>query len=79
MIPQVLIVEDDDEYLDVIISIFDEIGVDCHITIAQSRDDAKAKLESQFFDLAILDLKIPTADGLLDLDPEHGRYVNHPQ
>ena len=28
-----------------------------------------------FFDFAILDLKIPTAEGTTDFDPEHGKYV----
>ena len=45
------------------------------IKIAGSRTAAIELLAREFFDLVILDLKIPTIDGALDADPQHGHAV----
>lgn len=45
-------------------------------SFARSRDSAIALLRGQSFDLVILDLKIPTADGSLDADENHGLAVH---
>lgn len=77
MTAHILVVEDDEEYIIELQRIIAESSGPAIPTFVTNRDDAVAKLESGFFDLAILDLKIPTAAGTTDLDPEHGKYVFH--
>lgn len=77
MTAHILVVEDDDDFITEIQRIIAECGGPAIATLATNRQDAIAKLEAGFFDLAILDLKIPTAEGTTDLDPEHGKYVFH--
>jgi CheY-like chemotaxis protein len=45
------------------------------VTIAQSRDSAITVLEANWFDLVVLDRKLPTVDGALDEDVAHGAAV----
>lgn len=45
------------------------------VDICASRDSALRQLEGEFYDLIILDLALPTADGQLDISPEHGQSV----
>lgn len=73
----VLIVEDDDDYITEILTILEGIGAPYRAVVARSRDEARVRLDSEFFDFAILDLKIPTGDSTLDLDPEHGKAIFH--
>lgn len=73
----VLIVEDDEDYVSEIINILQGLGAPYSAVVARNRDDARTRLESEFFDFAILDLKIPTGDNTLDLDPEHGKAIFH--
>lgn len=77
MIPVVLIVEDDDDYVTEIRNILEELGTPVETVVARNRDEAHARLDSEFFDFAILDLKIPTGHNTLDLDSEHGKAVFH--
>lgn len=77
MTAHILIVEDDEEYITELQRMIGESNGPAIPTFVTNRDDAVAKLECGFFDLAILDLKIPTAAGTTDLDPEHGKYVFH--
>lgn len=77
MTAYILIVEDDDDYIAELQRMIDEADGPTHATFVTNREDAVAKLEGGFFDYAILDLKIPTAEGTTDLDPEHGKYVFH--
>lgn len=73
----VLIVEDDDDYITEIVNILEGLRMPYRAIIAKNRDEARARLDSEFFDFAILDLKIPTGDNTLDLDPEHGKAIFH--
>ncbi|GGL80582.1 response regulator [Wenxinia marina] len=73
----VLIVEDDDEYVVEILKILEGLGAPYRPVVAQTRDEARARLDSEFFDFAILDLKIPTSEKTLDLDPGHGKTIFH--
>lgn len=75
MTAHILIVEDDDEYIAELQQMIAETGGPAVPTFVTNRDDAVAKLENGYFDFAILDLKIPTAAGNTDFDPEHGKYV----
>jgi CheY-like chemotaxis protein len=71
----VLIVEDEADFVDELRQVFQELPGITEIRLAGSRSTALALLESEFFDLIVLDLKIPTIDGALDADPEHGHAV----
>lgn len=77
MTAYILVVEDDEEYITELKQIIGESGGLASAKFVTNRYDAVAELESSFFDLAILDLKIPTAAGTTDFDPEHGKYVFH--
>ena len=71
----VLIVEDDEDFVEELLVIFAALPGYSNIRVAGSRDEAFDMLEDGFLDLVILDLKIPTVSGSLDADPEHGYAV----
>lgn len=73
----VLIVEDDDDFVDELRQIISGLPGTSDVRVARSRNEAYKMLEEGFLDLAILDLKIPTVSGALDADPEHGHAVFH--
>jgi CheY-like chemotaxis protein len=76
MTVHVLIVEDDDDFIEEVRNILDALPVRCASEVASSRDEAFARLDAGgFLDLVILDLKIPTVSGALDADPQHGHAV----
>lgn len=75
MTAHILVVEDDESFIEELKQIIAGSGGPTIPTFVTNREDAVAKLESGFFDFAILDLKIPTAAGTTDFDPEHGKYV----
>lgn len=77
MTAHILVVEDDESFIEELKQIIAESGAPSIPTFVTNREDAVAKLENDFFDFAILDLKIPTAAGTTDFDPEHGKYVFH--
>lgn len=77
MTAHILVVEDDDDYISELQRILDDAGGPIQSTFVTNRDDAIAQLDCAFFDFAILDLKIPTALGTTDLDPDHGKFVFH--
>jgi len=71
----VLIVEDEEDSIDELRHVFAELPSPTQLQVANSRETAFTLLEAEFFDLIVLDLKIPTIDGALDADPEHGHAV----
>jgi CheY-like chemotaxis protein len=71
----VLIVEDEADFIDELRQIFDELPGSKDIKVARSRNAAFDLLTSDFFDLIVLDLNIPTIDDALDANPEHGHAV----
>ena len=71
----VLIVEDDDAFVEELHETIASLPGDSNIRVATSRDQAYEMLEIDFLDLVILDLKIPTVSRALDPDPEHGHAV----
>lgn len=74
---QVLVVEDDDDFVTEILAMINEVAPTANVKVARGRNSACSLLETEFFDFAILDLKIPTIDGALDATPEHGKNVFH--
>lgn len=77
MTAHVLVVEDDESFVAEITASITRALPTARIAVAKSRDRACALLAEEFFDLAILDLNIPTQDSSLDADPAHGKYVFH--
>lgn len=75
MTAHVLVVEDEEAFVEAIQQVLRDLSPGSHVKVARSRDSAFALLEVDFFDIIILDLKIPTSDGLLDTDPQHGFAV----
>lgn len=71
----VLIVEDDDDFVDELRETITALSGNWDIRVAVGRDQAYEMLEDGFLDLVILDLKIPTVSRALDADPEHGHAV----
>lgn len=72
---KVLVVEDEEDFFENIGQAFSDLGVQCEVTWAQSRDSALREASNGFFDLTVLDQKIPTIDGALDAHVDHGRAV----
>lgn len=77
MTTQILVVEDDEEFIAALVEIGSSLNPVPSITVAKSRDRAIELLKLEHFDFAILDLNIPTIENGLDKDPEHGKYVFH--
>jgi CheY-like chemotaxis protein len=75
MTMHVLIVEDDADFVEALRQVLAELPSNSHIQVAGSRSAAFSLLDNKFFDLVVLDLKIPTIDGALDANPEHGHAV----
>lgn len=74
---QLLLVEDNPTFLDTLRPVITALGTDINLRIVGSRDSAIIVLGKESFDLTILDLKIPTIDGALDANAEHGNFVLH--
>ena len=70
-----LLVEDDPGFVRNIKAILSDLHPGHEIIVARSRDSASDAITARFFDLIILDLKIPTIDGALDANPVHGHSV----
>lgn len=75
MTVHVLVVEDEADFIDELQQVFAELQQPIGLHIAKSRDAAMAALDADFFDLIVLDLKLPTIDGALDAAPAHGHAV----
>lgn len=69
---RVLVVEDQEEWVEAITRVAENLQPRPVLTFAGSRDAARAQVDGTFFDLIVLDLKIPTSDVALDEDPTHG-------
>lgn len=72
---KLLIVEDNKTNIDLFNEVLGKYG-DLEFVVVESRDSAFIAVEGQQFDLIILDLKIPTADGALDAHTTHGLSVH---
>ncbi|MCJ2013922.1 phosphotransferase [Methylobacterium sp. J-076] len=72
---RILFVEDDETFLPEIIPRLQLVAHPHELVVAKSRDSALTALQDGFYDLILLDLKIPTTDGALDEAVEHGQTV----
>lgn len=71
----VLIIEDDDEFANVL---SEQIAAICPLStiqVAKNKSSAIELLKSSFYDIVLLDLKIPSDCDLQDEDPKHGHAV----
>lgn len=75
MTVSILVVEDHDEWIDAVRGVLESIGLPFTLTEARSKAAALGKLAECFFDLVILDLRIPAQEGGLDAAPIHGMAV----
>lgn len=74
---RILAVEDDPSFVEVLVTLLTELGSDVSVQVAKSKESALARMQEESFDIILLDLKLPTVDGSLDMDVEHGRAVLH--
>lgn len=72
---KVLLVEDEEDFSEQVQAVCFELDPLCELQWARSRDSAYQLISENFFDLTILDQKIPTVDGALDAHVDHGRAV----
>jgi len=72
---KLLIVEDDSDFVIELIGIVNKLDSNAECAVAGSRDSALEKISSEFFDLLLIDLNIPTVDDALDGNPVHGHSV----
>jgi CheY-like chemotaxis protein len=72
---KLLLVEDDQNFLEVIRVTLRDVLQERDITICGSRDTALESIGANVFDFAVLDLKIPASDGSISIEIEHGRAV----
>jgi CheY-like chemotaxis protein len=69
---RILLIEDDKDDVRVILDAIRARDIDATVTVATSRDSAEAQLEAFAFEFVVCDLKIPTVDGGLDAEIQHG-------
>ena len=72
---KILLVEDNRSYAETLKERILSLSTPSSVFLAESRDAAVAFLKSDFFDIIILDLQIPTTDGAFDLEYVHGQQV----
>lgn len=71
----ILIVEDDQTFINALTLKLTGLSNRIQVSVARSRDSAIAQLAGGYFDLIVLDLKIPTVDDRPDADVTHGHAV----
>ena len=72
---RLLLIEDEFTFAEGLVPRLERAGADNTVTLARSRDSAITALEREFFDIVILDLRIPTLDEGTDDAVEHGYSV----
>ena len=72
---RVLVIEDDDDFVEELHAIIEALPGTSDVLVAGSRNEAYGMLEDACLDLVILDLTIPTVTRALDADPRHGHAV----
>ena len=72
---RLLIVEDDQQFLEAELALLRPLLGDDEISVRNSRDSALKAIADEVFDYAVLDLKLPSDDEALDAAVEHGILV----
>ncbi|MCC6070476.1 phosphotransferase [Massilia sp. GCM10020059] len=72
---KILVIDDEDQFAGELISELGEIVGSGNVMRAASRDSAERMIREQFFDLFIVDLKIPPTDDSIDANVSHGEAV----
>lgn len=72
---KILLVEDNKSYSATLRDIIIQLPQKPTVDVAESRSSAIELLDSNFYDIVILDLEIPTVDDTFDLELEHGESV----
>lgn len=72
---RVLLIEDEAKAEEAARVVIESLNVPVDITVARNRDEAKEAVNSNFFDLVLLDLNIPSSSTSADCAPEHGYAV----
>lgn len=75
MRPNILIVEDNPDFLEELLAIIKSIDLGALVDTVPDRDSAITKIEDNFYDYIILDLSIPTQINALDSHPLFGYEV----
>lgn len=71
----ILIVEDEVDFAEEIKNRFNALCREPVYTVAENFKQASCLIESEFFDIIFLDLKIPSDNGKMDSDPLNGRNL----
>lgn len=71
----ILLIEDDPDFTEEIKRHVSALCSDPNYSIADCVESATQLIETSFFDLIILDLKLPSSPGAMDSDPQHGRNL----
>jgi CheY-like chemotaxis protein len=71
----VLLIEDDQQFVDAFTEEVDLRAIEASLLAVASRDAAIVAIDGNDFDLIVCDLSIPTVDGALDEDIEHGLRI----
>ena len=71
----ILVVEDDNEYIAIISEIIKKEAAESSIVICENKKDALNKISEDYFDLILLDFSIPTEQDKIDESPAHGYAV----
>lgn len=72
---KILLVEDELAFSSEVIAEIDLIIGSGNVELASNKEEAISKIDSGFYDLILLDLKIPAFPGALDIDTNHGEAV----
>ena len=72
---KVLLVDDESAAIDAAMAVLQGLSKRVDVTVANNQSDAISLLDEHFFDIAILDLRIPTRPGATDSDAAHGYAV----
>lgn len=75
MTVRVLVVEDEADFVEELQQVFAELEQPIDVKVATCRDAALTALSDDFYDLIVLDLKLPTVADALNADPTHGHAV----
>lgn len=72
---KILLVEDELDFASEVIAEIEGLIGRNSVDLATNKEDAISRIDASFYDLIVLDLKIPASAGELDIDTTHGHAV----